>query len=67
MPLKTQLKSLERSKAVCFGKEVSLADVCLIPQVYNANRFNFAMDDYPLISEINAYCSIVSCFSKGSS
>jgi maleylacetoacetate isomerase len=56
------LKQLERSESVCFGQEVSLADVCLIPQVYNANRFKFAMTDYPLISEINAYCLTLDAF-----
>ncbi|WP_298622045.1 maleylacetoacetate isomerase [uncultured Legionella sp.] len=52
----TQLNSLPRSKSVCFGQEISLADVCLVPQVYNAKRFNFPLDDYPLITEINDYC-----------
>lgn len=51
-----RLTLLERSKPVCFGAEVSLADVCLIPQVYNAHRFKFSLAPYPLISEINNYC-----------
>lgn len=59
-----QLKRLERSKPVCSGNDVSLADVCLIPQVYNANRFHFAMDNYPLINEINAYCLTIPAFQK---
>ena len=29
-----------------------MADLCLIPQVYNANRFKVNMDDYPKIVEI---------------
>ncbi|RUR12051.1 maleylacetoacetate isomerase [Legionella sp. km772] len=51
-----KLHHLKRSKAVCFGDTPTIADVCLIPQVYNAKRFNFSMDDYPLISQINSYC-----------
>ncbi|MCL9683975.1 maleylacetoacetate isomerase [Legionella maioricensis] len=51
-----RLELLERSKPVCFGNQVSLADICLIPQVYNAKRFNFSLDDYPLINQINDYC-----------
>ena len=35
------------------GDEVSLADVCLIPQVYNANRFGCDLDPYPTIRSIN--------------
>lgn len=61
-----QLQSLERCKPVCFGKNPSLADICLIPQVYNAKRFNFPMDNYPLINEINAYCLTLPEFQKAS-
>ncbi|RUO22476.1 maleylacetoacetate isomerase [Aliidiomarina iranensis] len=31
----------------CVGDTVSLADVCLIPQVYNAKRFNVDLSAYP--------------------
>jgi maleylacetoacetate isomerase len=30
-----------------FGDEPTLADVCLVPQLYNARRFNVPLDDYP--------------------
>ena len=30
----------------CLGGELTMADVCLIPQLYNANRFGFCLDDY---------------------
>ena len=59
-----QLKQLERSKPVCYGSEISLADLCLIPQVYNAKRFNFSMQDYPIISAINEYCLSIPAFQK---
>ncbi len=57
------LKQLPRKKNVCYGNEITLADVCLIPQVYNATRFNFSMDNYPLIREINDYCLTQPAFS----
>lgn len=57
-----KLKTLERSESVCFGKNPGLADLCLIPQVYNANRFQFPMDNYPLIKEINNYCLTLTAF-----
>ncbi|TQV80263.1 maleylacetoacetate isomerase [Aliikangiella coralliicola] len=38
------------------GEELSLADACLIPQIYNANRFNFPMDDFPKLAMINENC-----------
>lgn len=36
----------------CFGDQVTLADVCLIPQVYNAQRFGVDMQVYPQISAV---------------
>lgn len=40
----------------CFGSHITLADICLIPQVYNAHRFNVPMSSYPIISKINEHC-----------
>jgi maleylpyruvate isomerase len=37
----------------CFGDTPTLADICLVPQVANANRFKCPLDDYPLIRAIN--------------
>ncbi|KTD13639.1 glutathione S-transferase (maleylacetoacetate isomerase) [Legionella gratiana] len=62
----TTLQSLPRQEPFCFGSTVSLADLCLIPQVYNAHRFHFAMDDYPLINEINTHCLTLEAFQKAS-
>ena len=40
----------------CFGTELTMADACLIPQIYNANRFNYSMDNHPLLKTINDNC-----------
>jgi maleylacetoacetate isomerase len=40
----------------CFAEDISVADICLVAQVYNANRFNVPLADYPLIRKINEYC-----------
>lgn len=50
------LKTLQRNIPVCFGDQFTLADICLIPQVYNAKRFEFDMTPYPLINQINDFC-----------
>ena len=60
--IEQQLKHLPRKTNVCYGHEVSLADICLIPQVYNAKRFHFSMKDYPLINKINDYCLTLDAF-----
>ena len=57
-----KLKRLPRTHAVCYGNEVSLADICLIPQVYNAQRFEFPIHGYPRIQEINDYCLTLNAF-----
>jgi maleylacetoacetate isomerase len=36
----------------CFGDQVSLADLCLIPQIYNARRFQVDMNAFPRLVEI---------------
>lgn len=40
----------------CFGDTVGIADLCLVPQVYNARRFSCDLSPYPLISRIDAAC-----------
>ncbi len=40
----------------CHGDSVTLADIALVPQVYNAVRFNCDMRPYPTIARINAAC-----------
>ncbi|XP_004426456.1 PREDICTED: maleylacetoacetate isomerase isoform X2 [Ceratotherium simum simum] len=37
----------------CVGDEVSMADLCLVPQVANAERFKVDFTPYPTISRIN--------------
>lgn len=57
----------ERTKhqhPVCYGNDISLADICLIPQVYNAERFGFSLDNYPLINEITHYCRSLHAFKE---
>jgi maleylacetoacetate isomerase len=60
--IELKLKNLPRKNHVCYGHDISLADICLIPQVYNAIRYNFSMSNYPLINEINEYCLTLPAF-----
>lgn len=64
--IETRLQTLPRKKPVCYGSEVSLADICLIPQVYNALRFDFSMKDYPFICKINDHCMTLPVFIQSS-
>lgn len=37
----------------CYGNSVTLADICLIPQVYNAQRFNLDLTAYPILMAVH--------------
>jgi len=41
----------------CFGDNISMADICLVPQVYNAYRFNLDMSEFPNICRITENCN----------
>ncbi|KXJ29940.1 maleylacetoacetate isomerase [Exaiptasia diaphana] len=63
------LGSLEKllettSGKYCVGDEITMADLCLVPQVYNANRFSVDMSKYPIISRINEALSQVDAFKE---
>lgn len=47
---------IKTSGTYCFGDKVSIVDLFLIPQVYNANRFEVNLTNYPTIDKINAHC-----------
>jgi maleylpyruvate isomerase len=49
----------------CFGAEVTLADLCLIPQMANARRFG-ARTDWPRLEAIEAACRALPAFDAAS-
>ncbi|MBI2792657.1 MAG: maleylacetoacetate isomerase [Gammaproteobacteria bacterium] len=53
-----------KSSHFCFGTSPTIADICLVPQVYNALRFEFPMQKYPLITKINQHCLEIDAFQK---
>ncbi|WP_100655746.1 maleylacetoacetate isomerase [Alteromonas flava] len=53
-----------RAGKYCFGFDVSLADIVLVPQVYNAQRFNVDMQQYPLIWSIYNNCQELDAFDR---
>jgi maleylpyruvate isomerase len=48
----------------CFGDQPTLADVCLIPQVYNAYRFEVPMECYPNIRQVVQHCNSLEAFAR---
>jgi maleylacetoacetate isomerase len=48
----------------CFGDTVTMADICLLAQIYNANRFNISLADFPLICQIEKNCLALDAFQQ---
>lgn len=48
----------------CEGDAPTLADCCLVPQVYNARRFSVALDRYPIIGRIDEACTALDAFKR---
>ena len=46
----------------CEGETPTLADCCLVPQVYNARRFGVDMAAYPTLARIEAACLALPAF-----
>jgi maleylacetoacetate isomerase len=40
----------------CFGAEPTLADICLVPQAFNARRYKVDMAKFPKISAVDEAC-----------
>ena len=45
-----------------FGEQPGLADICLVPQVYNARRFDIALDAFPHINRVVDNCNALAPF-----
>ena len=58
-------KVLESSAGrYCVGDNITMADLCLVPQVYNANRFKVDMSQFPIISRIDKVLSLNDAFKR---
>ena len=48
----------------CFGANVTLADVCLVPQMSNARRLNVPLDKFPKLVAVDAACLKLPAFDQ---
>ncbi len=53
-----------RTGAFCHGDTPTLADICLVPQVFNARRFACDLDAMPTIRRIAAECEKLDAFTR---
>ena len=58
--LETQLGALPGDFSL--GDEPGLLEACLVPQVYNARRFDCDLDAYPRLTALDARCQVLEAF-----
>ena len=51
-----------RAGRFLFGDSPTLADICLVPQMYNARRFEVSLDSYPTLVRADSEASRIEAF-----
>jgi maleylacetoacetate isomerase len=51
-----------RAGRFLFGDTVTLADICLVPQMYNARRFDLPLDGWPTLVRADAEATALEAF-----
>ena len=54
----------ERTGPFCLGHTPTIADCCLVPQVFNAKRFGLDLASYPQIAQIAEHCETLEAFQR---
>jgi maleylpyruvate isomerase len=62
--LEKMLQHSSETGDFCFGNTPTMADVLLIPQMYNARRFSCDVNAYPTLLRIDAHCQTLPAFKK---
>ena len=62
--LESLLADNPSSGVFCEGDAPTLADLCLVPQVYNAQRWGVDLAAFPTIARINAECLALPAFER---
>ena len=60
--LEAYLDSTRAFGRFCYGDTVTMADICLVPQIVNAQRFGCPLDDYPILNAIFERCMAIEAF-----
>ena len=58
------LEALIGSGSYACGDEVTIADICLVPQIYNARRLKVPLDKFPKINAVDAACMKLAAFDR---
>ncbi len=58
------LEALLKPSPYACGSQVTLADVCLVPQVYNARRLKVPLEKFPKIVGVDSACLALPAFAQ---
>jgi len=59
-----EIEQLIDGSTFCVGNSLSLADLCVVPQIYNAQRWGINLSPFTKISAVNEHLSQISEFVK---
>ena len=62
--IERKLREIGSEGDYCFGNSATLADCCLVPQVFNAIRLKCPLDDVPTIQSIYEQCMKLPAFER---
>lgn len=60
--IETLVSGNPQTQDFCHGNSPTLADVCLVPQLYNARRYEIDLTPYPTIRNIESNCLHLNAF-----
>ena len=60
--LEQQVRTFSTRHRYCFGDSVSIADICLVPQMFNARRFNTDLTAFPTLVAISTHLESLPAF-----
>jgi maleylacetoacetate isomerase len=60
----TAIETMLKPGPYAYGSQVTLADICLVPQVYNARRLKVPLDNFPKIVAVEQACLKLPAFDK---
>jgi maleylacetoacetate isomerase len=54
----------QRADEYCWGDTVTMADAFVIPQIWNAHRFDCSMDEYPILRRVYKNAMLLPAFQE---
>jgi maleylacetoacetate isomerase len=63
-PLEKALSGSRQTGSFCYGDTPTMADVCLVPQIFNAKRSEVELTPYPTLLRIFSNCMRVEAFDR---